>query len=228
MWQKITWPLNLQHITDTEMVNLIPTANEWDMYWNSTQNFEVVFNGTEWRSLDDSLVYIILLNEDRESWNFTTNGWITANDWTNDWYVWTTNPKDWTYSAYISDDSWTSNAYTNTSQVSHLFVDIDIPAGATQVLLNFDVLCNWENWYDYLEIFTAPDTFTPTAWTVPSWTNVTSLWVIQWYTSFISYGLNLWTNFAGNTLRLIFSWKNDWSVWNNPPSNIDNLIIKYV
>ncbi len=224
--EKLNIPLVLEEITDAQMQVLTATAEDWDKYYNSDQWENVFFHDWIWYATLNTEASYYLLVEWRGSGDFATNGWVAVNDWTNDWYVWTADPYQWTYSAYISRNGWTDNLYNRTvAQISHLYVDIEVPAWATEVRVQFAWMANWQSWSDDLSIYTAPDTFTPVAWTNPSWTWVTSHWYVQWYSTFTVFGVNLPASFEWDTMRLIFSWENDGSLWNQPPANIDNIIV---
>jgi len=79
-------------------------------------------------------------------------------------------PSGSTYAAFISNDSGTTNNYSDNSN-SHMYFDITIPATATDMTLTFDWMCFGERSasgfvnYDFGYIMLCPQTFTPVAGT---------------------------------------------------------------
>ncbi|QEE50471.1 T9SS type B sorting domain-containing protein [Flavobacterium alkalisoli] len=150
----------------------------------------------------------------------------------NQWVVGTAVSNSPTSSLYISNDSGTSNAYTNNSSSTvHAYRDIAIPAtGVGEAILQFDWLAMGESCCDYLKAWIVPVTYTPTPGTMITTTN----------SGGIQYGGNFnqsssWTTetyifdaspYQGQTLRLVFEWRNDGSVGTNPPAAVDNVILQ--
>ncbi len=227
MGQKITWPLNLQHITDAEMLALVSTAKDWDMYFNSDQWLEVYFYDWSFYTMDESPAYATLFSENRESGNFTANGWTVVNDDTNEWVVGTADKHQWTYWCYISDDWGTTAKYDPTiSQVSHIYKDVVIPAWVSDLALKARWKTVWESGFDYMETFLVPTTVTPVAWTEvaatykvwPDW-NGNGAWSL--------WEISLGNAYSGTTVRLIISRSNDWSVGTNPWGLFDEFSVLY-
>ena len=184
-----------------------------------------------------------------ETWESSSfANWNVVNGATNVWVVGSAVATGGTYSAYISNDAGTSNAYTNTvATVSHFYRDITIPSTATNVQLKYNWRCNGENgsletYYDYGTVVIAATTTTPVGGTEVSTTlaaaagngrigatanlgkfNLTySAYTGGWFTETIN--LNSYT---GSTKRLIFTWVNDTSLGANPPMAIDNILLTY-
>src|SRR3954470_9950 len=94
-----------------------------------------------------------------------SNGWTTVNAATNTWNTgavpgWFTGSRG----AYISNDSGTTWAFTNTVvQASSFYRDIAFPAGAGSVTLSFDWRGNGNdgNW-DNLQVYIMDTAITPT------------------------------------------------------------------
>ena len=129
---------------------------------------------------------------------------------------------------YVSNDGGTTNAYTITSlSVVHAYRDIIIPSGATLAQFSFQWKANGESSYDYLRVWLVPTSFTPTAGTqttagsgriqVGANFNQQTTW--QTYSN---SALNVST-FAGQTMRLVFEWRNDGSGGSQPPAAVDNI-----
>ncbi|MDR2236730.1 MAG: fibronectin type III domain-containing protein [Chryseobacterium sp.] len=132
-------------------------------------------------------------------------------------------------SLFISEDDGVSNTYDNsTSNVVFAYRDITIPTGSVIGNFSFDWKANGEATYDYLRVWLVPTTYTLTPGTrITTGTgrvqvsggdfNLKSTW--QTYSA---NNLNV-TSFAGNTMRLVFEWRNDGSQGSNPPAAIDNI-----
>jgi len=187
------------------------------------------------------------LNEGFESGDFTTNSWVTVNHTINKWYVGTAQSKTGTYSAYISNDLGVSATYNNsTSQVSHFYKDFTFSATSTNIILSFDWKCGGENGsgrtsYDYGTVVIADTTTSVIAGSevitaAASTGGNGRIGAVTNNNKFnVNYGTNPateWNNesidlsaYAGQTKRLIFTWKNDSSIGINPPMIIDNISI---
>lgn len=81
---------------------------------------------------------------------------------------------------------------------------------------------NGENNYDYLRVFLVDTSTSPVAGTQLSG----HLGTYQGQTTWQSASIDL-NNVASSTRRLVFSWRNDASVGNNPPAAIDDIYIEY-
>ena len=94
---------------------------------------------------------------------FTGNGWTVVNSTINTWVIGSTaGPASGVNSAYISNNG-SSFLYTpGTSQTSHFYRDITVPAGQTLVNLSFKFKCVGEAFFDRLLVYTAPTSITPT------------------------------------------------------------------
>ncbi len=150
--------------------------------------------------------------------NATTNQWF--------WGMATGNPPG---SMYISDDNGISNSYVVNSgtHVSSIYRDILVPAGTTFAALNFQWKAVGENCCDYLRVWLVPVSYTPTAGTLITAgagrvqlggnMNNQSTWKTELYNN-----INM-SAYAGNTVRLVFQWRNDGSVGTQPPAAVDNI-----
>jgi len=189
-----------------------------------------------------------LLDEGFESGNFTANSWTVVNDNTNEWVVGTADAETGTYSAYISDDGGTSAEYNNsTSQVSHFYKDITFGSGSTNIVLSFDWKCAGEDggsrtaWdYGAVVITDTTDTVTAGSEVLTAEASVGGNGRIGATTNNNKFNLDYGTNpetdwnhesidltaYAGQTKRLVFTWKNDSSAGVNPGILIDNIEIQ--
>jgi hypothetical protein len=185
-------------------------------------------------------------SEDWESSGFTQNSWTVVNDTTNVWVVGQAenNTSGGTSSAYVSDDGGTSASYTiTTANVSHFYKDIVIPESGELV---FDWKCQGENaggvtQYDYGAVVITTTGTTPVAGTEVTTTQTdgaatTRIGAEDNDGKFnLNYGTNPGTTwntetidlsaYAGQTKRLVFTWKNDGSVGTDPPFVVDNIKI---
>lgn len=189
-----------------------------------------------------------LLNEGFESGNFTANSWTVVNDTTNEWVVGTADAETGTYSAYVSDDGGTSAEYDNsTSQVSHFYKDITFGSASTNIVLSFDWKCAGEDgsgrtsWdYGAVVITDTTDTVTSGSEVLTAEASVGGNGRIGATTNNNKFNLDYGTNpetdwnnesidltaYAGQTKRLVFTWKNDSSAGVNPGILIDNIKIQ--
>jgi len=156
--------------------------------------------------------------------SFSVNGMTEVNDATNYWVVGTDTDNGGTNSAYITTDG-SANGYDNSlTQVSHFYFDYDFPAGATSIDLDFDWKCDGETSFDRLRVYLVATTTTPSAGTeLGSGQIGTSNYSEQ--TSWQSETIAINTSNAGTTKRLVFSWRNDGSLGDNPPIAVDNINI---
>ena len=189
-----------------------------------------------------------LLDEGFESGNFTANSWTVVNDDTNEWVVGTADAETGTYSAYVSDDGGTSAEYDNTtSQVSHFYKDITFGSSSTNITLSFDWKCGGEDgsgrtsWdYGAVVITDTTDTVTAGSEVITSEASTGGNGRIGATTNSNKFNLDYGTNpgtdwnnesidltaYAGQTKRLVFTWRNDSSSGVNPSMIIDNIEIQ--
>ncbi|WP_060875648.1 fibronectin type III domain-containing protein [Myroides odoratus] len=155
-----------------------------------------------------------------------------TNDTTNKWHIGTAVSNGGTKSLYISKDNGTTYEYQVAgAQVSHSFKDFTIPAGTTELVMNFDWRCVGEtSEVDYFRVWVVPVNFTPTAGTqVTAGTNRTRVGRSAYNGNNVFLNENVIVNataFAGQTMRVVFEWRQDGSGGTQPPAAIDNLKIK--
>ena len=171
---------------------------------------------------------------------FAANGWVEVNGTqVNKWTI-STNPNGFNGNvAHISPNAGTTNswdyAFTNTSVV-HIYRDVTIPAGQTQVDLSFKWKAQGEEglttFNEALMVSVAPTTFTPaTALTngfLPSPARTIAVMLNDSFGKVENIVIppQLINNCsAASTIRLIFTWKNNNSIGVNPPAAIDSVSI---
>ena len=148
---------------------------------------------------------------------------------TNKWFRGTASSCAGTKALYIDNGTGATNLYTVTAtSVVHAYFDVVIPAGATGVTLSFSRKVNGESGWDDLRVWSCVNTFVPTAGTVITAVAGTrvSLGILQGLTTCGTTSYTL-TGVAGTTRRIIFTWRNDASVGNQPPALIDNITVIY-
>ena len=157
-------------------------------------------------------------------------GWSTAQNLTNNkgaWYSGVNTFYAGTQSAYISNNTGTTNAYTgDAARVQHLYRSIAFPAGETIINLSFFWKAVGEGTtsdYDNLKVFVSNTI--PTAGTASA---VGDQVGATWYnnqTTWQNVSLTLPAAYAGTTKYLIFQWKHDGSLTYNPPAAVDNITL---
>jgi hypothetical protein len=168
-----------------------------------------------------------------ETFEATNSFTLVNGTQTNQWYVGTvagngpTTPG--TKSAFISNDSGVTNAYTvSSASVTHMYRDVTFPANQSILQLSFDWLAGGESTYDYIQVFAVPTSVTPVAGTllVGGTAGAVQLGTnLNLQSAFGRTSLQLPGSFAGTTQRLVFSWRNDGSLGTQPPAVIDNVTV---
>ncbi|HNW70773.1 MAG TPA: endonuclease [Bacteroidales bacterium] len=137
---------------------------------------------------------------------FPLNGWTPVNGSFNTWVVGTAaGIQSGTYAAYIG----TASNYTGTSNISanHFYRDISIPAGSSNIILNF--YCKMpltDPTTDYLKVYLTTPSYTPVAGTTPGtgynevYSNSAAI------SSYTLQTINLSDALAGSTLRLVITY----------------------
>jgi hypothetical protein len=156
---------------------------------------------------------------------FAANGWTevqVGGGAANKWFVGTATTFAGTRSAYISNNGGTGNVYNNAqSRIQHFYQDVTFPAGEPYVTLSFRWKGDGESCCDYMQVFLVPTSTTPVGGTALATGQIGGNYNTQtaWQTATISLPCNV----AGTTQRLVFSWRCDGSVGNNPPNAVDNI-----
>ena len=177
---------------------------------------------------DEGISFSTAFNEDFEgNTNFTF-----VNDTNNKWYVGNAVNNGGTKALYISEDGGQNNTYNNVGvQVSHAFMNVAIPEGAEDLEVSFDWRCIGQpGLKDYLRVWLVPATYTPTVRSqITANANRKQIGRSQYYDNAVFLNERTYVHvapFAGQTMRIVFEWKQDSSDGDNPPAAIDNLKIK--
>jgi hypothetical protein len=149
---------------------------------------------------------------------------------------------------YISNDNGTSWAYTggttNASRV-YSFVDIQVPVGVNELLLDFDWIAQGSSaTNEFLRVYLMPVNIPVTAGNIPPTVNSVNYdlaamigrytggpgdhWLSvhnTWQHAQFSINTIQYPNLAGNTWRLYFHWRNDQATAVQPPATVDNISI---
>ncbi|MGG5508247.1 MULTISPECIES: fibronectin type III domain-containing protein [unclassified Myroides] len=161
--------------------------------------------------------------------------WNTGTNSVNKWVVGTAAHNGGTKSMYITKDNGVTNSYEITaSTVAHTYRDIEIPTETTEIAVDFDWRCVGEGSstrYDYFRVWLVPVDFVPTSGTqITAATNRIQLGEEhnqQETFTRANYVQNV-TVFAGQTMRLVFEWRQDGGGGDQPPAAIDNLNIAVI
>ncbi len=165
--------------------------------------------------------------------SYTVNGWTIVNGTqTNRWAVNTgAGATHGSRAIYITNNCAGSpppHQYTisSASSVVHFYRDVTLPPGEPYLQFSFSLIVQGEGTstqYDYLDIFVAPTSVTPTAGTevsatyrVARYNLQSSTWVVRSFTNCTP---------RTGTVRVIFSWRNDGSVGTQPPAALDQIHI---
>jgi uncharacterized protein YjdB/subtilisin-like proprotein convertase family protein len=169
--------------------------------------------------------------------DLASNGWTSVNVPTNRWFVGTpAGPFAGARCAFVSNNSGTSWSYTNSAaSLSHFYRDIAIPTGATSITLTFYYKSNGEggNW-DQLLVYHAPTTVTPAGTptgTTTAMAGATLILATPAIGAAPPWTLMTFTipnTYAGSSVRLIFTWKNDGLFGTDPPAAVDNIQLTYI
>ena len=163
-----------------------------------------------------------------------SSGWTFTNEsQTNQWHVGTATSYQGGSSLYISNNNGTSNSYSTTSSatVTHAIRDLAFPDNTNEATIGFYWKAVGESCCDYMRVYLMPSTFQPVAGTQINNTvggiqlggnfNTQAEW--QQYFELLDL-----SQFAGQTGRLIFEWRNDGSVGTQPPAAVDNVEVKLI
>lgn len=227
--------VDLWYVRDNELIQIYPflTGKEYSgLFYNvDAKNFikwDVDIDG--FVILNESLYGAVYYSENFEGGVLPAD-WTLVNGGENNWVVGTAAASTGTYGLYISNDAGVSNVYSSVGaalDVSHAYVDIDLPSAATNFLrLVIDWRCEGEVGFDYAQIFDAPTSVTPVANAEVSATYLIGSSEYNNQSIFTTEALDLPIGEAGTTRRFIFSWRNDNTVENQPPMAIDNIKIIY-
>ncbi|MGQ8870569.1 fibronectin type III domain-containing protein [Myroides sp. TSA_177.3] len=164
---------------------------------------------------------------------------VYSNHNVNKWHIGTAVNNGGTSALYISNNGGVANEYTLSvtgGEVSQAYRDIVIPTGATQISINFDWRCKGEGFttskYDYFKVWAVPVSYTPVAGTqITASADRVQVGRVVYNDSDVFVNENIVFNtgaFAGQTMRLVFEWRQDGSSGNQPPAAIDNLNVSVI
>jgi uncharacterized repeat protein (TIGR02543 family) len=162
----------------------------------------------------------ILFSEDFEG---STHSFTLVNgSYTNAWAVGTATAYDGSKSAYISNNSGTSNSYTTSyPSTVHIYRSVTFPASSEAYTLKFDWKGVGEYCCDYLEVYLADESSSIVAGSVPSGT---WLRTFEGYSSWQQASISIPASNDGTTKLLVFTWRNDNGSGSNPPIAVDNIL----
>ena len=167
---------------------------------------------------------------------FAANGWTATTG--------TTSQNQWVCSsgatagfsgarcAYITNNTAVPSpphSYTlTTNRRTHLYRDISVPAGETNIALSFNWIGRGQTNTDWMRVWLTPTSYIPAYGTIISATGSAPsgrvlLATYQNQSSWTSTSVNLPTAYAGQTFRLVFEWVNNNSTGTQPPAAIDNI-----
>jgi hypothetical protein len=160
---------------------------------------------------------------------YTVNGWTIVNGTqTNRWAVNTgagaTHGSRAIYITHFCGGSPPAHHYnTSWSSVVHFYRDITVPEGEPYLTISFSLIVQGEDCCDYLDIFIAPTSVTPTAGVQVSATYQVARYNLQ-STTWVSRTVQPCTLYRG-TVRVIFSWRNNIGAGAQPPAALDQIHI---
>ena len=162
---------------------------------------------------------------------FAANGWTVANAASgNSWAVGTAAVSAGARGAYISNNSGTSNNYTNfgllssASRTVHFYRDVTFPAGQTSITLSFKWRCAGESGADFIKVSLAATSVVPTSGTDIAAGNQIAGPFSGQGSAFQTVTLTIPASNAGTTKRLIFTWINNNNlVGSNPAGAFDEI-----
>jgi hypothetical protein len=156
--------------------------------------------------------------------SFALNGWtaVIAGQ-TNQWFCGGTGATGYTGArcAYVGTGA-NNNNYNNTAtSVVHFYRDVVFPAGQPNITLTFNWKGYGESGFDYMNIYLVSTATIPTAGSQLFTGQIGGPYGLQ--TTWQSGTLTLPCATAGTTMRLVFTWINDYVIGTNPAAAIDNI-----
>jgi hypothetical protein len=158
--------------------------------------------------------------------------WTIINgEQTNKWHVGTAVANGGTHSLYVSNDNGLTNSYTNTvTSVVYAYRDIVVDSGTSILSVSFDGRRDSESCCDYTRVWLVPTNYVFTGSQIVSGSGRIQLGgnspVSATFTRQNFEGDA--TAFGGQTMRLVFEWRNDSSLGSNPPQAIDNIHVQKI
>ncbi len=156
----------------------------------------------------------------------------------NKWFVGDVVSASGTESLYVSDSDGATNTYNGTAfSVVHAYRDIAFPATPGEAQLSFQWKCFGESSFDYLQVWLVPIDYVPTPGNLfgdaitafntgdPATQRINLTGNLNLQTNWQTWQGLIPTEYYGSTARLVFQWRNDGSVTNQPPAAVDNVSI---
>ncbi|GBU25471.1 hypothetical protein R83H12_02114 [Fibrobacteria bacterium R8-3-H12] len=177
------------------------------------------FNDGKWYTRTYESITILA-----ESFESDANGWVLVNgSQTNKWIIGSDTRYNGSYSAYISNDGSTNSYNTSYSSTVHLYKDITFPESSSDFTLTFYFKGYGESGCDYMTVSYSNTSYTPSAGSTASGTQLGTYYNSSgWSVKTITLPASA---FSGKTMRLIFTWINDYSAGSMPPAAIDDISI---
>jgi len=218
----------------TAMFN-IPSPGNGLTIFNTDLNTLAYWDSTKWVAINGEKIFNVNFNEDFESGSLATNGWVKIDGGENDFEIGTATSNGGTYSVYVSNDGGTSNLYSSLGgglDVSHIYIERLLPTALTDVLIEFDWKCEGEVGFDYANVFSCATSVTPVANTelVDNGTTIQRIGQLEYNNQSVWKKERITLPFAqaGTNRRIVFSWRNDSIIENQPPIAIDNFKILFI
>jgi len=156
---------------------------------------------------------------------YAANGWTEVNGppaQTNQWYCGTAATGfTGTRGAYIGTAPSNNTYNIGITSVVHFYRDVTFPAGQPNITLTFNWKGYGESGYDYIRVFLVPTSTTISAGSLLFTGQIGSDYNLN--TTWQSATLTIPCSAVGTTQRLVFSWRNDVSIGNDPAGAIDNI-----
>jgi hypothetical protein len=160
--------------------------------------------------------------EDFETGTF--DNWFVVNgEETNQWHVGTADGDTDNLSAIVSNDGGVTNEYDNgATSVSHFYMDFEVPAGTDlgDVILSFDYKGQGESTFDYLRVLSVTPDVMPVAGTNSATGQLTQ---VNLQNDWTNVNIEIPVDQFATTRRIVFTWRNDGSLGDQPALAIDNI-----
>lgn len=206
----ITFPFEYQTLAPTYTTNIQSSGEGCIGAQNGTASFLV------------STKYNI--SEDFEN---NTNGWILANGAEpNQWFVGNGTANGGSKSIYISNNASDNEYQTTSSSTVHFYKDVYFPEWAENIRISFDWRNAGENNIDFLRVYLVNSNIIPAAGAFPTGALIGSAFY-QNQPDFANTVIGNLQIHAGQTKRLVFTWRNNLLTGNLPPAAIDNIVISF-
>lgn len=162
-----------------------------------------------------------------EDFENNTAGWTLVNGAEpNQWMIGEATSNGGSRSIYISNNG-ISNDYSNTvSSTVHFYKDIYFPDWAENIRISFDWRNAGENNIDFFRVYLLNANVIPAAGSFPSGTIIGST-NYQNQPNFANTVIGNLQSHAGQTKRLVFTWRNNSISGDLPAAAIDNIVISF-